>query len=99
MIIENLTKQVDGLFKQWDKPDSPGCVIAILKQGNIIYKKGYGIANLEYGIPITSQTVFDMCSVSKQFTAFSILLLEQEGKLSLKEDIHSYLSYLPEFGK
>jgi len=99
VIKEKLAKEVDELFKQWDKADSPGCALAIIKDGKIIYKKGYGMANLEYDIPITPQTIFHVASVSKQFTAFSILLLEQEGKLSLKDEIQSYLSYLPHFGK
>ncbi|MHA2282481.1 MAG: serine hydrolase domain-containing protein [Promethearchaeota archaeon] len=99
MINEYYSEKVDKLFKQWDKPDSPGCALGIVKHGDIIYKKGYGMANLEYGIPITPQTVFNMGSISKQFTAFSILLLEKEGKLSLEDKIHSYLPYLPHFGK
>ena len=99
LINENCSEKIDEIFKQWDKPDSPGCALGIVKHGDIIYKKGYGMANLEYGIPITPQTVFNMGSISKQFTAFSILLLEQEGKLSLEDNIHSYLPYLPHFGK
>jgi len=99
LINETCAEKIDELFKQWDKPDSPGCALAIIKHGDIIYKKGYGMANLEYGIPITSQIKFQMGSISKQFTAFSILLLEKKGKLSLKDDIYLYLPDLPQFGK
>lgn len=98
-ISSNVIHKIDVIFKKIDKDNTPGCALAIVKHGDIIYKKGYGMANLEYGIPITPQTIFHVASVSKQFTAFSILLLEQEGKLSLKDEIHSYLSDLPQFGK
>jgi CubicO group peptidase (beta-lactamase class C family) len=54
------------------------------------------MANLEYGIPITPQTIFHMASVSKQFTAFAIVLLAKEGKLKLDDDIHQYLSWFPD---
>ena len=99
MIKEKLMKEVDELFKKWDTPNSPGCALAIAKDGEVIYKNGYGVANLEYDIPITPQIIFHVASVSKQFTAFSILLLEQEDKLSLNDEIHLYLSYLPQFEK
>src|SRR5215510_3830913 len=75
---DSTTKKIDNLFKQWDNPTTPGCAIAIIRNDSIIYKKGYGSANLEYGIPITPETIFHMASVSKQFTAFSIVLLEQQ---------------------
>ena len=53
LINEKSAKQIDELFKQWDKPDTPGCALAIIKDGEIIYKKGYGMANLEHNVPIT----------------------------------------------
>lgn len=96
---EALTAQVDKLFSQWDKPDSPGASLAVIKKGEVIYKKGYGSANLEYDIPITPSTVFHVASVSKQFTAFSVAMLAQQGKLSLDDDIHKYLPEVPDFGK
>lgn len=91
--------QVDELFTPWDSDDSPGAAVAVVKDGAIIYKKGYGMANLEYDIPNTSSTIFHIASVSKQFTAFSILLLEKEGKLSLDDDIRKHIPEVPDFGK
>jgi CubicO group peptidase (beta-lactamase class C family) len=91
--------KVDELFAVWDNNYSPGAAVAIAKNGEIIYKKGYGIANLEYDIPITPTSVFHIASVSKQFTVFSILLLEQQGKLSLDDDIREYIPEVPDFGK
>jgi CubicO group peptidase (beta-lactamase class C family) len=94
-----LTKKVDQLFSTWDKPDSPGAAIAVIKDGAIVHKRGYGSANLEYNVPITPQTVFHVASVSKQFTAFAIALLANQGKLSLDDDIRKHLPEVPDFGK
>jgi CubicO group peptidase (beta-lactamase class C family) len=96
---DSTTRKIDNLFRQWDNPGTPGCAIAIIRNDSILYKKGFGSANLEYGIPITPETIFHMASVSKQFTAFSIVLLEQQGKLKLDDDIHKYLSWFPDMGK
>jgi CubicO group peptidase (beta-lactamase class C family) len=90
---------IDGVFKQYDRKDTPGCALAIVKDGRVIYKHGYGMANLEYDIPITPSTVFHTGSVSKQFTAFAITLLASEGKLNLNDDIRKYLPEVPDFGK
>lgn len=93
------TKKVDQLFATWDKPESPGAAIAVIKDGVVVYKRGYGSANLEYNVPITPQTVFHVASVSKQFTAFAITLLANQGKLSLDDDIRKHLPEVPDFGK
>jgi CubicO group peptidase (beta-lactamase class C family) len=94
-----LTAQVDKLFAAYAKPDSPGCALAIIKDGAVVYQHGYGIANLELGVPIAPSTVFQIGSVSKQFTAWAIFLLAQEGKLGLDDDVRKYLPELPNFGK
>ncbi len=90
--------RVDELFSQWAKPGSPGAAVVIVQKGEIIYKKNYGMADLEHNIPITDTTVFCIGSVSKQFTGFIIAQLEEEGKLSLDDDIRKYLPGLPDFG-
>ena len=87
------------MFRYWDNPNSPGAAIAVIKDGQIVFKKGYGMANLEYNIPITPSSIFHIASESKQYTAFCIVLLAQEGKLSLDDDIRKYLPYVPDFGK
>ncbi len=92
-------EQVDELFLPWDNTDSPGASVAVVKDGKIVYKNGYGMANLEYDIPNTPSTIFHIASVSKQFTAFSILLLEKQGKLSIDDDIRKYIPEVPDFGK
>lgn len=92
------TVKIDKLLAKYDFKNGPGLSLAVIKDGAIVYKKGFGIANLEYGIPITTSTVFQVASVSKQFTVFSILLLEQEGKLSIDDDIRKYLPEMPDYG-
>jgi CubicO group peptidase (beta-lactamase class C family) len=84
-----LSHRVDSIFEKFN--NKPGCVFGIIKNGKFVHKKGYGLANLEYGIPNTPSTVFHMASVSKQFTGFAIHLLIQDGKLSLSDDIRKYL--------
>ena len=92
-------KQIDQLFTAYNNPQTPGAAVAVAKDGKIIFKKGYGSADLEYNIPITPATIFHIASLSKQFTAFSILLLEGEGKLSINDDIRKYIPEVPDFGK
>ena len=91
--------QVDELFTAWSGNDTPGAAVAVVQDGEIIYKKGYGIANLEYDIPISPSSIFHIASISKQFTVFSILLLEKQGKLNLDDDIRKYIPEVPDFGK
>ena len=82
---------IDKIFAAWNKPDTPGVSLAVVRDGKIIYGRGYGLANLEYNVPNGPTTVFHAASVSKQFTALSIHLLAQEGKLSLDDPIRKYL--------
>jgi len=99
LIKGNFAEEVDGLFKQWDKLDSPGCALAIIKDGKSIYKKGYGMADLEHDVPITTKTIFSIGSISKQFTAMCILLLVEQNKISLDDDIRKYLLKFPDYKK
>ncbi|MGE0590191.1 MAG: serine hydrolase domain-containing protein, partial [Cyclobacteriaceae bacterium] len=96
---DDLATQVDALFAPWAREDSPGAAVAVVRDGKVIYKNGYGMANLEYGIPNTPSTIFHIASVSKQFTVFSVLLLEKDGKLSLEDDVRKYIPEVPDFGK
>ncbi|ATB39850.1 aminopeptidase [Cystobacter fuscus] len=94
-----LHQQVDALFAPWSGADTPGCAIGISRDGALDYVRGYGVSNLEYDVPITPESIFHVASISKQFTAFSILLLVHEGKLSLDDDVRKYLPELPDYGK
>ena len=91
--------KIDQFFKNWNRPDSPGAAIVIVKDAGIVFQRSYGAANLEHGIPITAQTVFDIGSVSKQFTGLAVAMLVERGKLSLDDDIRKYLPDMPDFGQ
>jgi CubicO group peptidase (beta-lactamase class C family) len=90
--------RVDQMFAPWDDPDAPGASIAVIQDGEIVHEAGYGSAQLEYGVPITPSTIFHVASVSKQFTAFAVAMLADQGKLSLDDDIREYLPEMPDFG-
>jgi CubicO group peptidase (beta-lactamase class C family) len=93
------TAAVDEVFSDLAKAGSPGCALGVYRDGKIVYSKGYGLANLEENVAITPQSVFDIGSTSKQFTAASILLLEKQGKLSINDDIRKYLPEIPDYGQ
>jgi len=95
---DKATAAVDEVFADFTKAGSPGCAVAVYRNGRIIYTKGYGLANIEEDVPITAESVFDIGSTSKQFTAASILLLEKQGKLSVNDDVRKYLPELPDYG-
>ena len=92
-------QRVDSLFAAWDKPNSPGCALGVFRNGELMYGRGYGMANLDDGIPITTMSVFNIGSMSKQFTAACIVLLSQQGKLTLDDDVRKYIPELPDYGK
>lgn len=91
-------KQVDALFARWNKADTPGAAVEVVKDGKVVYRRAFGMADIEQGRPITPSTDFHVASLSKQFTAFSVLLLAQDGKLSLDDDVRRYVPELPDFG-
>lgn len=91
------TKAIDDLFKQWDQSDTPGAALGVIKNGKLVYANGYGVADLEHDVEITPSSVFYIGSVSKQFVTFSILLLEEQGKINLDDNIQKYLPDFPEY--
>jgi CubicO group peptidase (beta-lactamase class C family) len=91
-------KKVDAIFAPYDKPNSPGCALGVIQNGNFLYRRGYGTASLELGVPLSSQSVFYMGSVSKQFTAASIVLAAEQGFLSLDDNVRKYIPELPDYG-
>ena len=94
---EELGKKVDEYLSQWDKSDMPGCAVGAIKDGKLIYKRGLGLANLDYDVPNTSTTRFTVASVSKAFTAMSVALLAQQGKISLDDEIQKYVPEIPKY--
>ncbi len=96
---DSIPGRIDRVFARWDRVNSPGCAIGVSRDGEMVYQRGYGMSNLEHAIAITPPSIFHVASISKQFTAFSILLLEQDGKLSVDDDVRKYIPELPSYGK
>ncbi len=94
---DELAKKVDAFLSQWDKNDMPGCAVGVVKDGRLVYKRGLGMANLDYDVPNTPATLFNLASSSKPFTALSIALLARQGKLSLDDDIRKYVPEIPKY--
>ncbi len=88
---------IDAAFRPFDRATSPGCAVAVYQDGVIRFAKGYGMADLERHVPIRPSTMFDLGSTSKQFAAASILLLAQDGKLALTDDVRKFVPELPEY--
>lgn len=95
---QDRTAAIDKVFS-WVTPGMPGCSVAVSQNGTLVTTSAYGLADLERDVPITSDTVFDAASVVKQFVAAATLLLVEEGRLSLTEDVHRYLPELPDYGR
>lgn len=99
LAADETTDKVDKLFAAWDKTTTPGAALAVIKDGKIIYERGYGMAKLEDGIVNTPDKVFDIGSVSKQFTATCVAMLIREGKIGLDDDIRKYIPEMPAYEK
>jgi CubicO group peptidase (beta-lactamase class C family) len=93
-----LRRQVDSLFAEWDTPRSPGGAVVLTHAGKVILTRTYGLADLEHGVPITRVTRFELASVSKPFTGFAVLLLEQAGRLDLDDDVRRYFPEVRDYG-
>ncbi len=89
--------RVDSVFRRWNT-NTPGCGVGVAQNGKVLLTKGYGMANLEYGVPLGANSVLESGSVAKQFTSAALALLQLEGKLSLDDDIRKYLPEVPDFG-
>lgn len=89
---------VDSIFAPFTVKGSPGCIVGVDRPDKEFFAKGYGLANLEYNIPLTANSISESGSVAKQFTAAALVLLQSEGKLSLDDDVKKYIPELPNFG-
>jgi CubicO group peptidase (beta-lactamase class C family) len=90
-------KKVDAFLAQWDKKDMPGCAVGAVLNGKLIYNRAFGLANLDYDVPNTNLTLFNLASASKPFTAMSVALLAEQGKLSFDDDVRKYIPELPKY--
>jgi CubicO group peptidase (beta-lactamase class C family) len=102
--VPNKEKVVAGAERAFEKftkayvAPAPGCAAAVSLNGETVFEKAYGLADLEFNVPNTPQTIFESGSVAKQFTAAAIVLLHQDGKLSLDDPVRKYISELPDYG-
>ncbi|NCW45911.1 MAG: class A beta-lactamase-related serine hydrolase, partial [Gemmatimonadaceae bacterium] len=92
-------RRIDQLLAPWNRKDGPGAAVAVWRGGKTVFAKAYGMANLAYDIPFTVATPTNIGSTSKQFTAFAVMLLVEEGKLSLDDDVRKHLPELKDFGQ
>lgn len=96
--VPDAAEQVGKIFSQFNRPDSPGCAVGVAIDGRTVLAAGYGMADLEHNVRITPETIFEAGSITKQFTATSVLLLAQEGKLSLDDAVRKYMPEVPDYG-
>jgi CubicO group peptidase (beta-lactamase class C family) len=87
---------IDAMFSEWSE-HTPGVALAVVRDEKIVYARGYGLANLDHAVPISGDTVFDVGSMSKQFTAACVLLLAEDGKLAVTDDLRKYIPELPQY--
>lgn len=95
---DSLAARVDELMAEYNRSDAPGAVIGVVRRGELVFAKAYGMASLEQGTRLTTESILDVGSVSKQLTAFAIVLLAQRGELGLDDDVRAYLPEIPDFG-
>lgn len=96
-LAQQRTAAVDALFRNLNQPGMPGCALGIVRRGALTLSRSYGLADVENGVRIGVDTRFDLGSMSKQFLALAILILADEGKLALDEDVHRYLPEVPPY--
>lgn len=93
----SLAARVNELFAKWDRPDSPGCVVGVIRRGELVHSRGYGGADLDHGVQLSADSVLEVGSMAKSFTAVCVALLADQGKISLDDDVRRYVPELPEY--
>jgi len=94
---QDKTSEIDKIFS-WATPATPGCVVAVSENGKLLVNRAYGSADLERDVPLTTNSIFDAGSLRKQSVAAAILLLVEEGRLSLSDDVRTHVPQLPDYG-
>jgi CubicO group peptidase (beta-lactamase class C family) len=94
-----MTARIDSVFAIYDSRTSPGCATSVVRDGQSVFEKGYGMSDFQHGVPISPSSIFHVASISKQFAAMSMVLLARDGKLSLDDDVRKHLPEVPDFGK
>ena len=94
-IHPNYESRVDSIFAIYSQTNSPGAAVIVAKDGEILYQKCFGFANIQHHVPVTIQTKFRIGSITKQFTATAIFKLQEQGLLSLSDPLLKYISDYP----
>src|SRR5688572_33134644 len=89
--------RADSVFQRFDRTDSPGCALGVYQDGKVLYARGYGMASIKHGVALSPRAVLDVGSISKQFTAMAILILQKDGKLSIDDPIRKYIPEMPAY--
>jgi len=98
MPLHAAADRIDAQFAPWSDAASPGVAVGVVEGADLVYARGFGCANLEYGIPLTPQSVFHVASIAKPFTALATMLLVQDGVVRLEDDVRRWLPDVPDFG-
>src|SRR5262245_30694622 len=96
-VVAGAERAFEKVTKAYVGP-APGCAAAVSLNGETVFEKAFGLADLEHNVPNTPQTIFESGSVAKQFTAAALVLLQQEGKLSIDDPVNKYIPELPDYG-
>ena len=96
---KRLSSEIDALFEEYDRPSAPGASVMVIHRGTVLFKKAYGLANVEDGTRATTKTNYRLASVTKQFTAMAIVMLAERKKLSLDDPLNRFFPNFPDYGK
>jgi CubicO group peptidase (beta-lactamase class C family) len=96
---EPIPTEIDAVFADYDNTVSPGCALGVILDGELIYKRGYGMANLELGVALSPRSVFRTGSVGKQFTAMAIAILAEKGTISLDDSLSKHFPEFPDWAE
>lgn len=97
-LTDSATAAIDEIFAMYDDTRSPGCAVGVVRGDRLTFARGYGMADLEHGVPLGPESVFRIGSVSKQFTAAAVVLLAVEGTISLDDPVTRWVPELPDYG-
>jgi CubicO group peptidase (beta-lactamase class C family) len=96
--VDSAVGRIAAIFAPFARSNAPGCAVGVFRAGVVLYSGGFGMADVANHLPLTDTTAMSVASLSKQFTAFIVMLLEAEGKLGLDDDVRKYVPELPVFG-
>jgi len=96
-VVAGAERAFEKFTKAYVAP-APGCAAAVSHNGETVFEKAFGLADMEHNVPNTSQTIFESGSVAKQFTAAALVLLQQDGNLSIDDPVRKYIPELPDYG-